>query len=89
MRFRYLFLSLLFSVALFSCKNENPQKSTDNLFMFKEYINFTTSGVVSVTQPIRIDLSKEVESWIANQEVSKNIVSISPKVEGTLKSIEI
>jgi len=83
MSFRYLLLSLFFSATLFSCKNENAQKPTNNLFKFKEYINFTTSGVISVAEPIRRDLSKEVESWVTNQAVSKNIVSISPKVDDT------
>jgi len=87
MKFQKLVFALLLSVIIVSCKNEKPQDSTNNLFKFKEYINYTTSGVVSVAEPIRIDLAKEVESWVSNEEISDKYVSISPKVEGKLASL--
>ncbi len=87
MRFRYLLLALRVGVILFSCKNENPQKSTNNLFKFKEYINYTTSGIVSVTEPIVINLAKEVEAWEPNKGVSKSLINISPKIDGKLTAL--
>ncbi|NLP57035.1 alpha-2-macroglobulin [Lutibacter sp. B1] len=87
MKLQYLVFSLLFSVVFVSCKKENPEERTNNIFKFRDYINYTTSGEVSVAEPIRIDLSKEVESWVSNEEVSNNLVSISPKVEGKLYSL--
>ncbi|PHR73250.1 MAG: hypothetical protein COA67_03545 [Lutibacter sp.] len=77
-------LMLILSVFVFSCKPKNPQESTDNLFKFKDYITQTTSGEVSAKSSIRIDLLKEVDSWVPNQEITENIVSISPSVKGTL-----
>ncbi|MFD1292853.1 MG2 domain-containing protein [Lutibacter holmesii] len=87
MKFRFLIVSLVLSVVLFSCKKDTPQASTNNLFKFKEYINYTTSGVVSIVEPIKIDLAKEVESWEANQEILENIVSISPSIDGKLLAL--
>ena len=84
MKLRYLLLSLAASVVLFSCKKETSQESTNNLFKFKEYINYTTSGVVSIAESIKIDLAKEVESWEPNQKVSGDLVSISPSIDGEL-----
>jgi len=57
---RFFSISLLFLV-IFSCKKQHPQEETDNLFKFKEYIYYTTSGVVSVTESIQIGLAKEVK----------------------------
>ena len=74
-------------VFVFSCKPKNPQETTDNLFKFKEYISYTTSGEVSVTSPIKIQLSKEVDSWVPNQEITENILSISPSIKGTLSAL--
>ena len=87
MRLKQLLFSIVLSVVFLACKDEKPQETTNNLFKFKEYINFTTSGVVSVAEPIRIDLAKEVESWVANEEVSKKFISISPNIEGKLAAL--
>ena len=73
MKFNHLFFALVLCVTFISCKNESPQESTNNIFKFKNYINYTTSGVVSVIEPIKIDLAKEVEGWVANQEISKRV----------------
>lgn len=65
-----------------SCKKK--EVSTDNLFKFKDYINRTTAGRVSVIEPIQINLTKDIEGWVANQEILDDIFSISPKVNGKL-----
>ena len=80
---------LLLSVSITSCTPKNPQEVTDNLFQFKEYISHTTSGEVSTNSPIRIGFLKEVESWVPNQEVTKNIVTISPKIKGIFTALNL
>jgi hypothetical protein len=88
MKFQHLILSLLIiSVAFLSCKNDNSKNSTNNIFKFRKHISYTTSGVVSVAEPIRIDLVNEVESWVANEEVSTGFISISPKINGKLAAL--
>ncbi|NER17279.1 alpha-2-macroglobulin family protein [Spongiivirga citrea] len=78
-------LALVLLVAtIFSCKEKSSE--TDNLFQFKDYIHYTTSGRISVEQPIQIDLAKEVEGWETGQTLESGIVKISPSVEGTLKA---
>ena len=87
MKLQKLLLSILFCVVFIACKDQNPQSETNNIFKFKNYINYTTSGLVSVTEPIKIELAKEVEGWISNQEVSEKFFSISPSINGKLSAV--
>ncbi len=78
-------LALVMVIALAtSCKKKAVE--TDNIFKFRDYISYTTSGMTSVANPIRINLANEVEGWEMGQEITDNIVSIKPHVEGTLKA---
>lgn len=74
---------LLFALAaVLSCKKKPSE--TDNLFKFKSYINYKTSGRVSALSTIDIGLVKPVEGWIADEEIHDDILSISPNIEGKL-----
>tara|TARA_R110002050_G_scaffold157464_1_gene286072 strand:+ start:20631 stop:26201 length:5571 start_codon:yes stop_codon:yes gene_type:complete len=81
---RLLAFVFLLTIAT-SCKEK--VKETDNLFKFKDYISYTTSGLASVASPIEISLSNDVEGWEMNEEITENIVSISPNVQGKLTAI--
>ena len=85
MKTKYLFSALVIFILIFSCKKEAIK--TDNIYKFKEYVSYTTSGVVSVTEKISVNLAKEVIGWEANQEVSTDVLSIKPFVNGKLKTI--
>jgi len=65
-----------------SCKKKAV--ATDNLFKFRDYISYTTSEITSVASPIQINLANDVEGWEMGQEITDNIVSIKPHVEGKL-----
>ncbi|MGC6431848.1 MAG: alpha-2-macroglobulin family protein [Jejuia sp.] len=79
---RLLVLVMVITLAT-SCKKKAVE--TDNIFKFRDYISYTTSGMTSVASPIQINLANEVEIWEMGQEISDNIVSIKPHVEGSLK----
>lgn len=68
-----------------SCKKTTVE--TDNVFKFRDYISYTTSGVVSVAAPITINLAKDVKNWDAAQLLDTDLVKIKPHVQGTLKAI--
>ncbi|MEO8933895.1 MAG: MG2 domain-containing protein [Xanthomarina sp.] len=77
--------TIIFAVILsftVSCKNKDTE--TDNIFKFREYISYTTSGLISVEESIQINLAKEVEDWEMGQEITDNILTISPHVSGKL-----
>ncbi|VAV82782.1 alpha-2-macroglobulin domain-containing protein [hydrothermal vent metagenome] len=82
MSLRNFFVSVLVFTSILSCKKTPAE--TDKLFKFKDYINYTTSGRVSILSPINIGLVKDIEGWVSNDEILDNIVSISPKVKGVL-----
>lgn len=65
-----------------SCKKKAVE--TDNLFKFRDYISYTSSGLTSVSDPIQINLANDVEGWEMGQEITDKIVTISPYVEGKL-----
>jgi len=69
-----------------SCKDKNSiTQDTDNLFKFRDYISYTTSGLQSVTNPITINLAKDVEGWEMGQDITQDLIKISPYAEGSLK----
>ena len=65
-----------------SCKKTTVK--TDNLFKFKNYINYTTTGRVSVLSPLEIGLVKDVEGWTVNEEVLDNIFLFHLKLKAQL-----
>ena len=78
---KILYVTLIFLLTL-SCKDKN--KETDNIFKFRKYINYTTSGIVSTTSSVTISLAKDVKNWEEDKKLSKEIFSISPNVAGEL-----
>ncbi|WP_445738473.1 alpha-2-macroglobulin family protein [Mariniflexile sp.] len=82
MSLKKIFTCAFFIVFAISCKKKEVE--TDNLFKFREYISYTTSGLVSVADPIEINLAKEVEGWEPGKEITSDIITISPHVQGKL-----
>ena len=85
MKTKNLLSILVLFLMISSCKNEETK--TNNIFKFKEYISYTTSGVVSVTEKITINLAKEVEGWQANKEITTELITIKPYVQGKIKTL--
>lgn len=79
-------LALLVAVVLIvlSCKKKDQHSETDNLFKFKDYVYFTTSGAVSIKEPVTIGLANEIKDFTMDKSLSEDLISISPKVEGEL-----
>ncbi|GGG37475.1 alpha-2-macroglobulin family protein [Bizionia arctica] len=82
MSFKKIITLLVILTVSFSCKKKETE--SDNIFKFREYISYTTSGLNSVADPIQINLAKDVETWEMGQELTDDIVSISPHVSGKL-----
>ncbi len=76
---------IVFFLLIFSCRKDNFQPN--NIYKFKEYIKFTTSGVVSVAEKITVNLAKDVEGWKPNQQITAEIISIKPFVNGKIKTL--
>ncbi len=88
MKKKLLYLvSFILLLQVTSCKKSNSKDNHDNLFKFRKYIAYTTSGVVSTTEPIKIVFAKDVDKWEPNSEIKENIFSISPSVSGKLQAL--
>ena len=84
MHLKKLLPVLFLLVALNACKKQPTE--TDNIFKFREYISYTTSGLVSVAEPIKVSLSKDIEGWESGKEIDASVLKISPQVDGLLKA---
>ncbi|TXG37323.1 MG2 domain-containing protein [Seonamhaeicola maritimus] len=83
MSFKNLFISALTILMIASCKKKTVE--TDNIFKYRDYISYTTSGMTSVAKPIQINLAKVVDGWEMHQEINNNLISIKPHVDGKLE----
>ncbi|MCT4628862.1 MG2 domain-containing protein [Winogradskyella sp.] len=81
---KYLAFLALIAIVV-SCKKKPAE--TDNIFKYRDYISYTTSGRVSVTESIKINLAEEVKGWEAEQEVDSKLVKTHPYMQGTLKAL--
>tara|TARA_R110002033_G_scaffold68300_3_gene119563 strand:+ start:3272 stop:8845 length:5574 start_codon:yes stop_codon:yes gene_type:complete len=81
---KHIFL-LLILIFAFSCKDKTVE--TDNIFKYRDYISYTTSGLVSVADPIKISLSDSVAGWEIDKVLPTDIIKITPHVEGELKAM--
>jgi len=80
---RFLLVSAL--VLFFvSCDKKNTDQPTDNLFKYKEYISYATSGRQSVVNPITVQLQKALTQFEVDQVVPSDLIKITPKVDGVL-----
>ena len=85
MKMKNLFLLVASIIFLIGCQKQN--EPTDNLYAFKEYVNYTTSGVVSVTEKITVNLGKEIDAIEEGHSINPKTFDISPNVDGELKML--
>ncbi|MFD1062774.1 alpha-2-macroglobulin [Winogradskyella litorisediminis] len=83
MQINKVFALIIIAFLAVSCKDKETE--TNNIFKFKDYISYTTSGRVSVVEPIKIFLANEVSSWEMGQDLDVDLVKIKPYVEGKLQ----
>lgn len=77
-----LLVAVIVLFTLHSCKKKTDD--LDNLYKFREYIAYHTTGSISVADPIEIQLNKTAEKFELTQEIPSEYLSISPRVSGKL-----
>jgi uncharacterized protein YfaS (alpha-2-macroglobulin family) len=78
-----LLLSVIVGLLVtFSCNKKSDE--LDNLYKFREYIAYHTTGRISKADPIQIQLNKPTEKFELTQELPSDFISISPQVKGKL-----
>jgi len=86
MRIKKLVAFVMFIAIAVSCKKQEAV-DTDNIFRFRDYISYTTSGVVSVTESVTITLADPIAAWEDSPNIDNNLVKISPHVQGNLVAL--
>lgn len=84
MNFKNIFAVTLLLSLVISCKKNDVEQETDNLFKFREYISYTTSGNISKAEPIVVNLATAVDGWEMGKELKNDIFAIQPHVQGKL-----
>ncbi|MDT0558182.1 MG2 domain-containing protein [Ichthyenterobacterium sp. W332] len=82
---RKLFVFAILLAFAISCKKQVTE--TDNIFRFRDYISYTTSGRVSVVEPIKITLANPIESLNLENDLPSDILKIKPHVSGKLVAV--
>ncbi|MFC5047528.1 alpha-2-macroglobulin [Aquimarina hainanensis] len=80
---------LIALVLLISCKNSD-QKKIENLsepHKYEEYISQVSTGVISAYDKIQVILQNPIAGWSDHQELSNDIIEISPAVKGKLIAV--
>ncbi|RED48743.1 alpha-2-macroglobulin family protein [Seonamhaeicola aphaedonensis] len=84
MPFKNHFFFVCTILLIVSCKKIYIEP--DNIFKYRDYVSYTTSGMTSVAKPIQISLAKAFEGWEMNQDIDSKIVTIQPHVDGKLQA---
>lgn len=84
MRKTYLLLVAILSLLFITCDKKGNEQPTDNLFKYKEYISYATSGRQSIANPITIRVAKALTQFEVDQEIPSDILKITPKTSGKL-----
>lgn len=69
-------------ISLQSCKKGDVNVNLSNPKLFSEYILAFTAGVISTKDPIDINIPKNWKNWKANEELDKDLFTITPSVKG-------
>jgi len=77
-----LFLTAMMLLCI-TCKNSKSSE-IDNIYAYKSYVYGTTSGEVSITEPIQINFASEILSFVDSNAIENNVLEITPKMEGVL-----
>ncbi|WP_109301740.1 alpha-2-macroglobulin [Aquimarina sp. AU474] len=91
MRFFRILFALLFVTLVFSCKNKDEAEmaasNASELNKYQEYISDISSGVISVHDQVYVVLQTPVAGWSDNQELPKDLLSVSPRIKGKVIAV--
>lgn len=77
-----LALFLLATSLFVACQSKKEQDFSSPKSLFVDQVSSFTGGVVSITSPIKLKLTKNMGDSLAGKQVSEKIFSFSPSIEG-------
>src|SRR5690554_7969672 len=69
-----------------SCKKSTEDFESDFL-LYQDYISGFTSGLVSSETDIRLVFNFDKSDWIAGQEITEELFTISPSIKGKIVAL--
>ncbi|GAA4276598.1 alpha-2-macroglobulin family protein [Aquimarina mytili] len=91
MRLSQILWALCFITLIFSCKKKDAkalaEANASELNKYQDYISDVSTGVISVLDNVYVVLQTPVEGWDDNQELSKKILTVSPRVKGKVIAV--
>jgi alpha-2-macroglobulin len=79
-----LFLAIF---VLHSCSKKSAADFDSDFSLYKDYISSFSSGFVSVSSDIRVQLAFNKSDWKPNQELDDNLFDISPSISGKVVAL--
>jgi len=79
-----LFLAIF---VLHSCSKKSAADFNSDFSLYKDYISSFSSGFVSVSSDIRVQLAFNKSDWKPNQELDDDLFDISPSVSGKVVAL--
>lgn len=83
-KFLGLFLAIF---VLHSCTKKSVAEFDSDFSLFKDYISSFSSGYVSVSSDIRVQLAFNKSDWKPNQDLDDDLFEISPNVSGKVVAL--
>ncbi len=91
MRLSRILYVLLFVTLVSSCKKKDAralaEANASELNKYQDYISDVSTGVISVLDNVYVVLQTPVEGWDDNQELSKKLLTVSPRVKGKVIAV--
>ncbi|MEW7289252.1 alpha-2-macroglobulin family protein [Aquimarina sp. 2304DJ70-9] len=91
MRLSRILYVLLFVTLISSCKKKDAralaEANASELNKYQDYISDVSTGVISVLDNVYVVLQTPVEGWDDNQELSKKLLTVSPRVKGKVIAV--
>ncbi|WP_394748297.1 alpha-2-macroglobulin family protein [Spongiimicrobium salis] len=84
-------LSLCIAIVfVLSCseKKDNKESDFDNPENYQEYVSELSHGIISTKSKVRVVLVTPIDSWKAGDELSKDLLTVSPKVDGKVVALD-
>ncbi|NUY81541.1 hypothetical protein HUK80_11580 [Flavobacterium sp. MAH-1] len=82
------FLGLLCALLIVhSCSKKSQADFNSNPDLYKEFITGYTSGIVSVSSDVRVQLAFSKKEWTPGDELDSGLFDISPSVGGKVKAL--
>ncbi|WP_411029151.1 alpha-2-macroglobulin family protein [Spongiimicrobium sp. 3-5] len=88
MKTRIATILMTFVLVLGCTTKKDDQIQFDNLNLYQDYIAEVSHGIISSKSDVRVVLVKPVNAWSKGDELDKDLLRVSPKVDGKVVAMD-